>query len=135
MSAIQQMRLQAAEQAQAAGILEAVQVIAKSGGKHGKTQWLKDWEGKRYFYGERLGDSERPYAEVAVLSRGVESSPDLVTGTVILYSLTDKGETECFRPGPWVAVAVAEAERIKALPPPEKVADPADANKFAPYNG
>jgi hypothetical protein len=129
------MRVQAGQEADAAGVLDAVRMIAKSGGKHAKTQWVKDWNDKRYFYGERFGNPEHPYAEVVVMKHAVEATPELVTGTVLLYSLNDRGETECFRPGPWVALAVAEAERIKALPPAEKVADPGDATKFEPYNG
>ncbi|HEV3303057.1 MAG TPA: hypothetical protein VG055_25620 [Planctomycetaceae bacterium] len=134
-TAVLEMRRQAAQQAESLGILDAVRTIAKSGGTHAKTQWVKDWEGKRYLYGERMGDSDRPYAEVCVLQYAQQANPDLVTGTVLIYSLNDRGETECFRQGPWVAATVTEAERIKALPPAAKVADPADANKFAPYNG
>jgi hypothetical protein len=135
-TSVLRMRLEASEKADALGLLEAVRLIAKSGGRRHRHEWIKDWGGKRYFYGDRAGDEERPYAEIAVLRHESDSRPDLVTSAVVLYSRQDNGETICYRPGNWTDEVLAEAARLRKAPKTEVAAAPIEAESanFAPYH-
>lgn len=150
------LRQKAAEDAAAIGLLDAVQTIARKGEQHGYHSYVNDWNGYRFYYGERFGDPERPYAEVHVLryskthpvhekpKSGVPFAPgnpdDAVTGCELIYKVTDNngvGETVCFRSGKWTDEVVAEAKRLGT----EKREAPSaagieDAKKhFEPHNG
>jgi hypothetical protein len=124
--AILEMQLEAARQTEALGLLDAVRTIAQSGDKRSKTEWIKDWNKLRFFYGERHGDRNRPYAEVGALLYQTEhmvhepgqkpNPPDSVTRVDAIYSRLDTGVTECFQPGSWTDAVLAEAQRLKAEP-------------------
>jgi hypothetical protein len=117
-----ELQLEAAKQAEALGLLDAVRTIARSGDRRHKTEWVKDWNELRRFYGERHGDSNRPYAEVGKLVRQKDhmvhepgqrpNPPDSVTRIDVLYSRRDTGVTECLRPGDWTKAVLEEAQRI-----------------------
>jgi hypothetical protein len=125
--AILEMQLEAARQTEALGLLDAVRTIAQSGDKRSMTEWIKDWNKLRFFYGERHGDKSRVYAEVGALVYQSEymvhepgqrpNPPDSVTRVDAIYSLLDTGVTECFQPGSWTDTVLAEAKRLKEKPP------------------
>lgn len=142
MTAILEMRLKAAKDAEAIGLLEAVKTVAQDGGKTSAKshEWMKVWNGKRFFYGERYGDPTYPYAEVCVLKLSkdhpVHNPPEAgkvfsgnpetsVTGTDLLFSVENAGKSPggdvmCLRSGPWTGEVLKEADRIRSLPPVTK---------------
>ena len=155
-------QLEAAKAAAAIGLLDAVRVIAQSGFmRRPSYEWVKDWNGKRFFYGARNHDDNYPYAEVLVLhyskthpvhemdkegnptcfdhrGRPMKNPDDCVTGTEPLYSVENDGKlpsghTVCFRQGDWVKEVLAEADRIRKLAPAPPIDVDAPTDQFAAY--
>jgi hypothetical protein len=161
-SATLQMRVDAHQQAADLGLLDAVRTIAKSGAKQHGATWSKDWNGLRFYYGERSSDPAAPYCEVHRLAYSLASGavgktfakikpehhdtvgnvrlpdphPETVSGCELLYehSDLDGGITRALRSGTWTDAVVAEAQRISSTPPVVPAAVVAeDAGNFAPF--
>jgi hypothetical protein len=135
------MQADAHKQAEAIGLLDAVRVIARSGSRKDGPQWVKDWNGLRFYYGERSGDPDRAFAEVTALSYAYAKGADgkafanvdpqhddkvpgwkamhdhTVSGSMLLYEHSDVHGTRALRPGAWVDAVIQEADRIRKTPP------------------
>ncbi len=132
-------------------LFDAVVTIAKAGSLHVHSQWINEWNGRRYHCGHRFGNPEQTYAEVTKLVQGHLASPEAaakateckldinaVTGTILLFKVRDDSEVVAHRPGKWIADTLAEAERLRKLPkdglPFHRTRKP-DKDNFEPHDG
>jgi hypothetical protein len=156
-----EMQLEAAKAAESIGLLDAVKTIAQRGPRRGLAhEWVNDWNGLRFLYGERAGDESLPYADVHELettgSRRAKGKPPVhqpmkgddppadhtVVGSELLFCVANEGETPggrvtCFHQAAWARAVIAEAERLRQIPvePRAEAAHAAHAARFSDRSG